>query len=475
MSISTNRNNKRAVETVLVASGNRRLVNFTANGGALPGGGTRASATADIPLMSAVNAGYVNLSEGQLGVFSASAYGTRKMNVATLSTDTFNEAPEIYIAQGTANAQNPGLGQYPLTNNRPYESSYTILGRHHVTTTARLAAYHAYSIWNIGQTTAISPLDLTEYAMSVAYHGQVLDTENSLHAYEQSHFSYTTPDYTALGTVSPLDHLVQNFVHQINRNSRAFFVSSQWGANEPMVAFAIGLIANGAEDITAAGYDLGGSVQVFIRNGVQHTLNLNKEMVASLRAAMPANYGILNVDITTAGAAADAEFFMVMALDRDLVYDDRHPLVKIRLGVGFPRGFNQDMSVVETSKAFEGEGVGRHWAIFYQNTAGQRKYAQFQRQHYPFIEVGFEGDINEYYNVYLIEHRSTSEHGGGSTIVNPKLTVVLIPTCDTTTRDDFESIMNTWLVSLPSYHRMNDGLGGPLNLGDLVQSSEYCS
>jgi hypothetical protein len=473
---SVNQNNKRAVETILVTSGNQRLVNFTANGGALPGGGTRASATADIPLMSAVNAGYVNLNDGQLGVFSASAYGSRAMNVATLSTDTFNEAPEIYIAQGTATSQTPGMGSQPLTNNRPYESSLVILGRHHVVTTARVAEYHAYSIWNIGETTAITTQDLTRYSMSVAYHGQVLDTENSLHAYTQSSFEYTTPDYTALGltTGEQLDHFVQNFCYQVNRNSKAFFSSSRWGANEPMVAFAIGTVANGAQDITGAGYDLGGSVNVFTRNGNQHTIYLNKEMVASLRAAMPANYGILNIDLSVAGTTSDAEFFMLMALDRDIAYDDRKKLVKIRLDVGFPAGFNSTVSKEETSKAFEGQGVGRHWYINYQNTAGQRKYAQFQRKHWPFIEVPFGGDINEYYNVYLIEHRSVTELNGANLSVNPKLTVVLVPTCDTATRDDFESIMNTWLASLPSAVRLNNGVGGALNLPDF-DPSEYCA
>jgi len=474
--MAINQNSRRTVETVLVTSGNRRLVNFTANGGALPGGGTRASATANIPLMSAVNAGQVNLFDGQLGVFSASAYGTRAMNVATLSTDTFNEAPEIYIAQGTANAQTPGLGAtYPLSNNRPYEKSDIILGRHHVVATARVAAYDTYSIWSIGETTNIVPADLTEYSFNVAYHGQVLDTENSAHAYEQSHFSFTTPDYTTLATVSPLDHLVQNLVYQVNRNSKAFFTSSQWGANEPMVAFAIGLIAGGSQDITGAGFDNGGTVQMFVRNGIQHSLTLSREQVANLRAVMPANYGIYNVNLATAGAAIDAEFFFLMALDRDLVYNDRHSLVKIRLAIGLQRGFASTVSKVEVSKAFEGEGKGRVWFLFYQNTAGQRKYAQYQRKHFPFIEVPFEGDINEYYNVYLIEHRLATELGGANISMNPKLSVVLIPTCDTTTRDDFETVMNAWLISLPSYTRMNDGVGGALNLPDFAEDTIYCA
>jgi len=469
-----NQNNKRAVETIIVASGDSAMVNDVGAAGALPGGGTRAAATTDLPLMSAVNTGQVNLNDGQLGIFSADANGVRGNNIALLSTDTFNEASQIYIAQGTANAQSPGVGAYPLVNNRPYESTGIILGRHHVVVSGRIAAYDASSVWSIGDTGAIIPLDETEYAMHIAYHGQVLDTENSCHAYEKTTLTYTTPDYTVLGLTSDLDHLIQNYAYTINRNSKAFWGgSSIWGANEPVVAFAVELVAGADTDINAAGFDNGGVVPVFTKDSNTYSVNLSAGQVASLRAAIPATHGIKTINITTAGNSADCLYMALLGLDRDLVYDDRVPQVKIRLDVGLGRGFVSTTTAEEDSFAYEGEGVGRHWAIFYENTAGQRKHAQFQRQHWPFIEVASGIDPNEYYNAYIIEHRSVGEIGIAGASVSPKKAIVLIPTCDDTTTASFEAILNTWVASLPSYTLMEDGQGvAALSVGALAG---YCA
>jgi hypothetical protein len=470
----TNNNNKRAVETIIVASGNVALVNDTANAAALPGGGTRAGASADIPLMSAVNTGQVNLANGQLGIFSADPSGVRGNNIALLSTDTFDEASQIYIAQGTATSQSPGVGAYPLVNNRPYESTGIIMGRHHIVYSGRVAAYDSSSVWSIGDTGAIVPLDETEYAMHVAYKGQVLDTENSIHAYEKNTFTYTTPDYTTLGLTSDLDHFIQNFAYKINRNSKAFWGgSSIWGANEPVVAFAVELIAGADTNINAAGFDNGGVVPVFTRNGNTYSINLTAGQVASLRASIPATHGIKTINLTTAGNSADCLYIALLALDRDLVYDDRVPQRKVSLDVGLGRGFVSTTTAEEDSFAFEGEGVGRHWAIFYENTAGQRKHAQFQRQSWPFIEVASGIDPNEYYNVYVIEHRSIGENGISNVSVSPKKSIVLIPTCDDTTIDSFEAIMDVWVPSVPSYTILENGVGSAsVALGEI---SGYCA
>jgi hypothetical protein len=470
----TNQNNKRAVETILVASGDAALVNDTGAGGALPGGGTRTAATTDLPLMSEVNTGFVNLAEGQLGIFSADANGVRANNVALLSTDTFNEASQIYIAQGTATSQSPGLGAYPLTNNRTYESTGIIMGRNHIVVSGRIAAYDSSSVWNIGQTGAIVPLDETEYAMHVAYKGQILDTENSIHAYEKQTFTYITPDYTTLGLTDELDHIVQNFAYKVNRNSKAFWGgASKWGANEPVVAFAVADIADADTDINNAAFDNGGIVPVFIRNSQVYSINLTPGQVVSLRTAIAPAQGIKTIDITTAGNAAEAKYMTLLALDRDLVYDDRVPQVKIGLDVGLGRGFVTTTSKLETSFAFEGEGIGRHWVIFYENTAGQRKYAQFQRQEWPFVEVPSGINPNEYYNVYVIEHRSLGENGISNISVSPKKAIVLIPTCDDTTAGSFEAILNNWVNSVPSYTKLQDGAGvADIALGELAG---YCS
>lgn len=456
-------NNKRAVESILVASGDQGLVNMTADAAALPGGGTRSGASGDIPLMSTVNTGFVNLNDGQLGVFCADHAGVRGMNVALLSTDTFATAPSIYIAQGTSTSQSPGVGPYPLTNNRPYESTGVILGRNHIIASGRAAAYHTYSVWNVGKTVAIAPLDLADYALNITYRGQALDTESLKDSYATDTVDFTTPDYTAFSATitNAKDHFIQNFVYQINRNSKAFWgVSSIWNSNEPVVGFAVSpKTASNTTDIHATAFDNGGAIPVFTKGGRTYSINASEEMIMSLRTAIVSSDAIKLINLDTAGtltAANEAKYFSVMALDRDFVYNDRVRKTKIRLDIGTVRGFSDLVDTTEESLASEGEGRGRVWVLYYTNTAGQRKYAQYQREEFPFIDVKSQIDESAYYNAYVIEHRSSAQIGVANVSVSPKKAIILIPACDTDTRSNFETILNTWIKSCPSYTLLGD-------------------
>jgi hypothetical protein len=448
-------NSKRAVESILVTKGDQDIINNLNAGDALPGGGV-VPGTGEIPLMNSTNAGNVNLADGQLGVFAASAAGAVPMNQAIGATDTFATVPAIYIAQGTANAQKPGLGRYPLIDNRPYETSGIIYGHNPIIMSGRAAAWDTSSLWAVGVTAgtpvgSINTEDLTEYTMGVSFSGYAQDTENPAHARMHTTYHYKTPEYSLLGLVDDLDHFVQNFAFEINRNSRLFRgFHSNWGANDPLVAFAIGQVANGATDITAAAFDNGGNIPVFIRNGVQATFPARAEEIATLRSVMPAGYGIINIDLSTAGAAANAELFWVLAIDRDLAYDDRVPQVKITLDLGLRDGFVENVSQVEAVTPSEGEGKSRMLQLYYENTHGQRKYYQFQRQEWPFIEVPSDIVPDEYYNMIVIEHRSQAQIDNGNVSISPKKTVILIPACDTTTKDLLLEQLNIWVRSCPA-------------------------
>ena len=83
---------KRAVETILVASGNATVV--------ADGSTTLVSST-----------GACNLASGQLGVFHGSYDGGGTVGTAISVGDTVTDAPAIVIAQGTANASSPGRSE----------------------------------------------------------------------------------------------------------------------------------------------------------------------------------------------------------------------------------------------------------------------------------------------------------------------------------------------------------------------------
>ncbi len=200
-------NNKQALKTFLVSSGDAALYNTAGSGNHINN----------------VSTGAVRLANGQLGIFSESLFGSVALNVATDATPTITEAPSIYVAQGTADSAAPSqsTAAYPLVS-RPYERSGTIsAGKLYATKQAYEAP--STSSWILGNasTGAITASNNTTYGLTIAYTGRIM-TENVNHMGRRFFVpSYTTPNYTTLGTVNPVDHLVQNMVYQINRQSMA--------------------------------------------------------------------------------------------------------------------------------------------------------------------------------------------------------------------------------------------------------------
>lgn len=125
-----------------------------------------------------------------------------------------------------------------------------------------------------------------------------------------------------------------------------------------------------------------------------------------------------------------ADVLMLVALDRDTVFEDRTKQVKSRIDVGLLEGFNfNTVSNVKIQTAFEGEGLSRQWKMFYKDTAGQRKYSAYRgfeemKTEYPVPIVD-----GVYYDAAIVEHY----HGdliGTDTIVKPFKAIILIPNAD---------------------------------------------
>lgn len=434
------KNNKRAVETILVASGNAVLINDVANSATLPNGNPAVGLD---PLMN--SDGTVNLASGQLGIFDVSGFGTNPINCAIQVNDTIAKSPEIAIYQGTSTSQSPGQGNYPLTNNRPYEASAPILGRNQIVYTGKVCAQPRHSTWTISSIN--TPLDLTEYMVKIAFRGYRQDEQNSMHGTSSISPNYVTPDYTTLGTAQPTNDLIQNIVHGINKSSRAFNVSRPtFGARQPLVAFAVA--TSGSTGTLVSSLTSGTVLAVDTFGGTTKSLTLTAAMAASLQLALSSTNRILQVDTTAAGAGTSgvATKFAVMALDEEIAYADKVPQVKIRLEVGLPLGFDTSAVATQQVTAYEGDGQYRQWKLYYDKTAGQRKYTQYSEL-YPVIEYPSDLDPTKVYAAYEITHFRYDAIGQSHVSESPYKTIVLIPCCDTTTIASFERILNPWLTS----------------------------
>lgn len=446
-------NNKAALETFLVA----------ATSGTVPNDGTA--------LIDSANA-LVNLADGQIGIFNASPLNAASGAVAymtavnhTTTYDTVATAPWIQIYQGTNGSADlySEPYNYPLWN-RPYEASQVIKGQNNLLVTKQAPVAPTKSCWTIGNASnPISALDNTEYALSVAFRGRGVDEDYSPEATAHTNVSYLTPNYTALSTAEPVDHLIQNLVWNLNRNSRAIaYNRTRFRGNAPFVAFAVQYTS------PSTGQPIGGGVNALVAGDVVPVVETNfgtrnytvtAEDVAAIQAAAIAATGALNVgaldaniikvDLSTAGTATGgvADMIIILALDRRLAFEDRIPQVKIRLDVGLKSGF--DFNLVhhsEGSKASEGQGQGRALDLWYKATHGQRKY-NLDHTEDPVVEFPSPIDTADAYYQYTILHEDVKQTDTGSVVVNPLKEVLLIPDANTTLVTAIDNILGAWVTS----------------------------
>lgn len=407
------------------------------------------------------------LADGQLGLFSASDRGFIANNVNTDATPNVSEAPVVYLAQGTAYSANPGAypgAKYPLWN-RPYERSQDINSAYSVRARKQAYTLPTHSVWTVGQpdTTAgeISVLDNTEYQIRIAYRGRRADEFYNPQGTNAFNPHFVTPNYTALGTAEPRDHMLQNLTWNINRNSLAVNVNrTRFKGNDPIVALAI-------DSTGAAGTEIGGATPIaagdflpivstqFGVRGITLTESQAQSLkAAALEASGAANiaaltWSVLTIDLATAGSVTGgvADLFMILALDSELAYEDRIPQVKTRLDIGLTVGF--DFATVyhqENSYASEGSGEGRVWNLIYKATEGQRKYSLDHTMD-PVIEFPSPVDEAEKYDSFIFEHYRVADIDTYNTINSPLKTIVLIPTADSGLSTAFENSMNSWLDS----------------------------
>lgn len=421
------RGSKRAVESILVTKGDAALK-------------TVSTALTDAN-------GNISVADGQLGVINPATSVTLPVGATKANT------PFIKIVQGTPTSANvPSSSTYPFVT-KPYEASavidtakvHNIYAQPYSGPTSSLTVVGA----PVGSTGEITPLDKEKYTLTLGFRGRRQDEyESSLHNIPVMTVEYNTPDYTTLGTVSPLDSLVQNVVYQINKNSRAFgFNLPSYGGNLPVLAFAVNSAGGSGVAITSA---VGTVIPVVTVSGFTRNYVVTQDLFDTLAAAVT-NGALLNtatievVDLSTAGAAANADQVVIVALDDTVAYEDRTPFVKVRIDVGAGEAFASTLTLVKVgSKAYEGQGTFRQWNIFYKNTAGQRKYSQYRG--FEAIRIDYPSPIvvGAKYSALIFEHYDANQVSFAGTSNSPQKTIILVPTGDTTTKTALQTFVSNF-------------------------------
>lgn len=420
------RGSKRAVESVLVTKGDAALK------------------TASTALTN--GSGNISVADGQLGIINPATSVTLPGGATKANT------PFIKIVQGTPTSANVSLSSnYPFVN-KPYEASAVIDTAKVSNIVAQPYSGPTSSLTVVGAASGagvIVPLDKEKYTLTLGFRGRRQDEyESSLHNIPVMTTEYNTPDYTTLGTVSPLDSLVQNFVYQLNKNSKAFgYNLPNYGGGLPVLAFAINSAGGSGVAITSA---VGTVVPVVKVSGFNRSITITQDLFDTLAAAVT-NSALLNtatielVDLSTAGGAANADQIVIVALDESTAYEDRTPYVKVRIDVGAGETFASTLVLVKVgSKAYEGQGTYRQWNIFYKNTAGQRKYSQYRG--FEAVRIDYPSPLvaTEKYSALIFEHYDAEQVSFAGTSNSPQKTIILVPNGDTTTKSALQTFVSNF-------------------------------
>lgn len=414
--------------------------------------------------------GNVSLSNGQLGFVSASHWGTVAMNNFVDATPTLAESPVLAIYQGTSASASVATASatYPLSV-RSFEKTNPIDGRNRnvlVTKQAFRGAKH--NVWTVGTisstaTGEVNVLDSTEYRMTVAFNSRRTDEHLSTGNQVASlPLSLTTPSFTDLGTSDVLarDYIMTHFGYQINYNSSAFLSSNRFQGSDPVVAFAVGIALSGpggaAAGTAISGITAGDTLAVVTIDGVDRSIVVTQEILDSITDAGTASgfTHIFKIDTANAGTATGgtATGLFIMGWDETLAYVDRIPQRKVRVRVALRAGFDYlTVNNTEDVNPDEGQGYSRPLELLYQETAGQRKYAQ---RHVEDPVINYPSPIvdGQTYVVYNIVHGRTEQISVAGVSHSPYREIICIPRYSTGTTTNpliatFDSVFNNWLAS----------------------------
>lgn len=434
--------------------------------------------------------GAINLTDGQLGLLSAKHGQGVAYNTFLTAGQTVANARFVRLVQGTPNSGNVSDSNGTPGQHLPYVQSPIIDGKSAITVTGKVAAAPSYSAWVIGDVAAnagaIAVSDETEYLMHVGFTGVRNDREFSVSGIETLSVSYTTPNYTSLGTTNSRDHLLKNVAYSVNKSSRMLGIR-QAGAqhgNRNIIALAVNL-AGGAGSLTGNSVTTAGSqstavvdlqtgsgnpvasLPVYYDGSTTYSITVDDtlretfdNLVANTVLAAASTIEVIN--LATAGSAAagagtlSADAIILIGTDSVLAQvNDTEERIKTRIHVGLEYNYNSlSPNKQEGSNAYEGAGSGRVWQL---RSDRYHKVNQYTQQTLPymedFIQVPDYVDPTKNYNVYIIENIQENNVNYSHTAYNPNRTILLVENTSTlgtglaSVVTSLNAIVDPWLDS----------------------------
>lgn len=332
------RTNKLSIPVIMNVTGDQTLAT-----------GTLATATSALGIAS-----------GQVGVLSWDFQGTKPLGTFIASTDDATEVSAIKIIGGTPASANVQLADPWEVGDKGYLESGVIRAnqiRSVATRKARFPMWGGFVASNFS-----NPTDNVEYKTYV----RLLSVRNDrVFGDNDDVLPSVVPatDFTAMGTVSPKDYVLKYIVNDINSRSRLL------KGNRNVVAFGV-KIAGGTGTVIGT-IVKGTSIPFTTVNGTTYSVTADEALIRALahltnaNAALVGTSTILNVNISTAGAAADCDAIIVLGLpELKAAYYDNVEQVQTSAEVSFGGAFDTvDAAYPTVNKmwADEGTGQGSKW------------------------------------------------------------------------------------------------------------------
>ena len=411
------RTNKMVMENFLVPSGNQAL--------------------ASGELVTAGNAH--NIANGQLGVLSWDHQGTRPLGEFIVAGETVANAKAVKLIQGTGKSNDlRNVDMFELGEKDKVESGI-IFGKN-----VRSVSAAKYDVGNLSARAFHNFNDAeseTEYGAYIRLLSQRRDQEYD-HAEDVIFVGFETPNYTALSTAEPTDHLLQNFIYNINKRSRevVYGPGSALSGNKPMIALGVNFQGDNGKVVGTT--EIGDTIDVQISEGYTTSITVTPAMLAAF-AKLVVEGGIINastfelIDLSTAGAAAKVDTMIVLGLDESPagVFDDVVP-TRVNAEVNLAKGFLEGADQAPEYKVLplEAVGSGKELLVRFRDRAGLEVFTKQNQPFGDFFSRGVEYiDENSNYSVGIIEYYD-HEQTLTLTEYNPKIAVIPI-TAQITTAD----------------------------------------
>ena len=393
-------------------------------------------------------AGEVMLETGQLGI-----YGASSMEAIDATSTIATDSSIVIAVKRDESADSVSVPAKPFEISNPISAQNGIV----FTGTAYTSPLNnVIALGSFGSQGVITALDETIYRISVAYNGRRTDMLNGRNT-PVSYMEFTTPDYTtlALNAVNARDHLLNGIAYSGLVDSVAYKATG----NE---AVPIAIDTQGVGTGVLISSLTAGQTITLGKNsaGELFNLKLSESVVASLKATLDSSTGplpaattkIILVDKTVMGTgASNVDMLLILATDQGTAAFDKIAETKTRIKVGLSKGFLGTASNLELIKPLEGEGSGRNWRMYYESTAGLRRFDSSELSGLDGGSIHYATPVSASgkYSVYTIMHADVAAASNGAIAESPLVSIVLVETADTASKGAIQAVLNPYFKSSP--------------------------